>query len=180
MFLLKKCESCGKTGLFLKLNQDGICEQCEKDKEKIIDSDDVVKMLAKALRSSDDISDKILAKVNDSVSAYERITERSDRNFYRILNQFKKARNLEKEQMIDEALEIYLSLIPYRPEGTLYYTRPCIILEKKKRYQEAIEICDVAIQEIQNKKFNADTQEFEHRKERLLKKIQQQKAPQRQ
>lgn len=57
------------------------------------------------------------------------------------------------------------------PPGTDYYTRPCIILEKKHEYAQAIEICDMAIKGIREDRFNADEEEFLHRKNRLLKKL---------
>ncbi|MDK2920060.1 MAG: hypothetical protein PWQ37_2793 [Candidatus Petromonas sp.] len=88
------------------------------------------------------------------------------------INMYKKARNLEKENRTDEALKIYLEILKkYSPIGTAYYERPAIILEKKKKYKEALEVCESAIQAINSNRFNADPIKFEKRIERLNRKI---------
>ena len=98
-----------------------------------------------------------------------------DKDFDKYSNYFKQARNLEKLKKEDEALKIYLDILnKYEPEGTAYYERPAIILEKQKRYKEAIKLCNMAIKAINNKKFNADVNEFEHRLNRLNNKIEKQ------
>lgn len=83
---------------------------------------------------------------------------------------YKKARQLEKTNP-DKALNLYLEILSkYEPRGTLYYERPCIILEKQKRYDEAIGICRKAIGLIEGDIFNADAETFKHRMERLIRK----------
>ena len=165
---MAKCVSCGKSGIFVKVNEDGLCTQCAKDKKLILDLDSTTNLLFDFVKKD---SKSSLKKVQASIAAEDRINKRQLQNFEKLFNQFQRARDLEKAQKIEEALEIYLSLIPHRPEGTDYYTRPCIILEKQQRYQEAIDICDIAIHEIEEKHFRADAQEFWHRRDRLLKKL---------
>lgn len=46
-----------------------------------------------------------------------------------------------------------------------------LILEKLSRFEEAISICDRAIDAINNKLFNADAEEFIKRRNRLEKKL---------
>jgi hypothetical protein len=95
-----------------------------------------------------------------------------DENFSIYFNLYEKARNLEKLKKEDEALKIYLSILAkYAPQGTSYYERPAIILERQKHYKEAVKICTMAIKAINNKNFNADVNEFEHRLNRLNNKI---------
>jgi tetratricopeptide (TPR) repeat protein len=99
-----------------------------------------------------------------------------DKNFSIYSNLYKKARNLEKLKKEDEALKIYLNILnKYNPQGTAYYERPAIILERQKYYKEAVKICTMAIKAINNKNFNADVNEFEHRLNRLNNKIEKQK-----
>lgn len=76
---------------------------------------------------------------------------------------------MKKQQMI--AYKTYFKILSqYNPKGTAYYERPCIILEKQKRYDEAINICQRVIKAIKNNEFNASIEEFEHRLNRLIKK----------
>lgn len=168
---MAKCRRCGKSGLFVRLNKNGLCSQCAKDTNAIMDFEASTNALINFVSNNDA---KELHKVQRSIAAQKRMDKRKLQNFEKILSQFQKARTLEKENKPNQALAIYLSLIPHRPEGTDYYTRPCIILEKQKRYKEAIEICTIAIQEIEAKHFNADTQDFYHRRERLTKKLEKQ------
>lgn len=59
---------------------------------------------------------------------------------------FEKGRAVEKAGKIDSALRTYLSILKkYRPVGLDYYTRPAIILEKQKKYEEAIRVCEIAL-----------------------------------
>lgn len=164
---MEKCICCGKSGVFVRLNKDGLCSQCVKDTNIIMDFKSSTNAMKRFFLNNDI---KEFLKVRNSTSAQKRIKKRKLHSFEKIFFQYQKARTLEKKGNINQALVIYLSLVPYRPEGTDYYTRPCIILENQKRYQEAIEICDIAIQEIEAEHFNADVQEFVHRRERLMKK----------
>lgn len=87
------------------------------------------------------------------------------------------ARLCEREGESDEALEIYMDILrSYVPSGTVYYERPAIILERAGEYDNAIRICDMAIVRIQAGLFNADTEDSEKRKARLIRKRAKQKT----
>lgn len=59
---------------------------------------------------------------------------------------YEQAQLLEKNSEVEKALEIYLSILEnYEPIGISYYERPAIILEKLKRYKEALGVCDLAL-----------------------------------
>ena len=106
----------------------------------------------------------------------ERHKTKEERDFDKYYKSYEKARDLEKFKKEDEALKIYLSILcKYNPQGTAYYERPAIILERQKRYSEAIKICNMAIRAINSKTFNATTDEFEHRLNRLNSKTEKQK-----
>lgn len=170
MYKLKKCKQCDKTGFFLKLNANGLCQDCQKDNSQIINLslEQTADVLATAVKTG---NNKTLKKFQQSIDAQERISKRKLKNFNVIFKAYQKARELEKKGQPKEALEIYLDLIVYRPPGTDYYIRPCIILEKQKEYRKAIDICEIAITEISSKSFNADPNEFHYRIERLEKKL---------
>lgn len=85
---------------------------------------------------------------------------------------YEQAREIERQGDLERALTIYLDIIKYcSPEGTVYYERPAIILEKLGKYKEAIRVCERAIKKINNVTFHADPQEFQKRIDRLNKKI---------
>lgn len=93
-----------------------------------------------------------------------------DMEFDQYIQMYQSARQLEKSDP-DKALDIYFEILyKFTPLGTVYYKRPCILLEKQKRYDEAIEICSRAIEAIENKLFNASSDEFKHRLNRLINK----------
>lgn len=167
---MKKCKQCDKTGLFLKLDANGLCKDCLNDNSQIIKMslDNTATSLATAVKTG---NNKTLKKFQQSINAQERIDKRKLANYNVILKRYQKARELEKNGQSEEALEIYLDIIENRPPGTDYYIRPCIILEKQKQYKKAIDICEFAIAEINNKSFNADPSEFHNRIERLKKKL---------
>ena len=95
------------------------------------------------------------------------------RNFDTYIKMYEKARTLEKTD-VDQAIEIYKEILRItKPEGTSYYERPAILLEKQKRFDEAIEVCNIAFENV--KIFNKQTREcilleMGKRRERLLKK----------
>lgn len=92
--------------------------------------------------------------------------------FYKIYSIYQSANGYEKLKDYNKAIELYLSILnEYTPRGTLYYERPAILLEKGKRYKEAIEVCKKAIQAIEDNKFHATKDEFEHRLNRLIEKM---------
>lgn len=95
----------------------------------------------------------------------------NDKNFDKYFKMYENARKLERSGNVYDALDIYFEILKkYNPIGTVYYERPAIILEKLKRFNEAKQICDRAIKAIENGNFRADSEEFEKRKERLLRK----------
>lgn len=88
---------------------------------------------------------------------------------------YEEARELERINKVNAALEIYLSILKkYEPCGIAYYERPAIILEKQKNYIKALEVCDIALNN--PNRFNEPTWEgisekFTKRKNRLVSKI---------
>lgn len=98
----------------------------------------------------------------------------TDKAFEIYYSMYVQAKALEKTDP-DAALAVYDQILSkFTPRGTLYYERPCILLERKKTkesYQKAIKICERAIRVIEATKFNANADEFVKRKERLQKKL---------
>lgn len=91
--------------------------------------------------------------------------------FNKYFKLYEKAKDLEKKKDVEGALAIYFEILDkYIPEGSVYYERPCIVLEKLKRYDEAIAICNLAITRIDNQIFNFPKEEFEKRLDRLIRK----------
>lgn len=99
----------------------------------------------------------------------------SDRTFDEYSKLYEKARSLEKCNEINNALDIYLTILDkYEPIGTSYYERPAILLEKYKMYDKALSICNIVLNNPQ--RFNELTlksieENFNKRKNRLLNKI---------
>lgn len=80
--------------------------------------------------------------------------------------------SLEKRNSLELALEKYNEILNnYIPAGSVYYERPAILLEKLKHYEEAIKVCDLAIQNQQENGLHFSKEDFEYRKNRLLKKL---------
>ena len=165
--MLKKnvCKGCGKNGLFLKLNKELLCAECVDLETKRMSTSEVADELIAYAKGTGTTK-----KIEAYLHAAESKNRREQYNFNKIFSRYKQARNIEKEGKLDEALSIYLQLLENCPPGTDYYIRPCIILEKKKEFTKAIEICDFAIENIRQGRFNADENEFLKRKERLVKK----------
>ena len=155
------CKECLANGYSLELNEELLCSDCaychRLDLDKIVYSNHSLSTMSKQMKEFN--------------RAYDAKREREQRNFDFVYGKYTYARELEKQGNAEEALLIYLNIIEYCPPGTDYYTRPCIILEKQKEYDKAIEICDLAIKHIREGRFNADEEEFNHRKERLIKKM---------
>lgn len=106
-----------------------------------------------------------------AILLHESIIIKKNNDFKKYSSLYEKARNLEKINNIDGALSIYFNVLnKYIPEGSAYYERPCIILEKLKRYDEAIEICNLTITRVEHYKFNFSADDFKKRLERLIKK----------
>ncbi len=93
-------------------------------------------------------------------------------DFDKYFSIYETARKYEKESNIEVALELYLTILKkYMPIGAAYYDRPAIILEKLKRYDEAIKVCDLAIKNQMEYNLHFDKESFEHRKMRLIEKL---------
>lgn len=171
MFQKKKCINCGASGRFLKLNDHNLCVKCASLKNKEMSMEDVGNEIADWFNSG-----KIPSKLLDIQAERFASDIRSDLNFERIFRTYNIARDFEKSGDVDAALSIYLDLLQDCPPGMDYYVRPCIILEKKKSYELAIDICETAISNINAGYFSGDIAEIEHRKERLERKLAKQKA----
>lgn len=108
----------------------------------------------------------------------ERKPEKWEADFDKYYPMYEKARELEKNGNMEDALNVYLSILDnYAPVGINYYERPAILLEKQGRYEEALNVCDMALN---NKTFTPPThkavqENFTKRKNRLLRKISRQK-----
>lgn len=104
---------------------------------------------------------------------YEVVVDRDEIDFNKYYPMYLEAERLERKNKSSEALNIYLQILKkYRPQGTSYYKKAIILLSLSERYDEAMQICDRAVMEIQNKHFNADEVEFVFMKERLRNKEQ--------
>lgn len=159
------CKECYKSGYNLKLDKNLLCDECIDYYNKELNPNDFGNDLDNWIDGKGD-----LKRISICNKLREKKEKRTDKNFYRIFNPYQKARELERKGKIDDALKIYLKLLIECPPGTEYYTRPCIILEKKHEYLQAIEICDLAIKSIREGRFQADENEFIKRKNRLTKK----------
>ncbi len=83
-----------------------------------------------------------------------------------------KAKRLEKFGKDGDALEIYLQIHQdYFPNTSDLYDRPIVILEKKKRYEEAIDICKLAIERIEADKVSGSSTSFHKKLEQLTTKL---------
>lgn len=171
MFQKKKCVNCGASGRFLKLNDHNLCVKCSSLKNNEMSLAEVGNELADWFNSG-----KMPSKLLDIQAERLASDTRSNLNFERIFQTYNTARGCEKSGNIDAALSIYLELLQDCPPGMDYYVRPCIILEKKKSYELAIDICETAISNINAGYFSGDIAEIEHRKERLQRKLAKQNA----
>lgn len=83
-----------------------------------------------------------------------------------------KAKKMDRLGNDDAALELYLEILDnYLPNLYANFERPAIILEKKHRYQEAIEICQRALELIEEEKISGDKEKCQHRIEKLMDKV---------
>lgn len=96
-------------------------------------------------------------------------------NDERIVEQFKllkRAKKLEEMGSIDRALELYMQLHDqYNPNTSDAYERPAIILERKKKYEEALSLCHKAIEQINNDKMSGTVDKFEKRIDHIEEKL---------
>lgn len=171
---MKKCKLCKKTGIFLKLNEQELCKECRRDNSRIIDDGDFVDVLVDYTLGDN----RAERKIEQSRAARDNISKRQGENFDILYDKYKEALAFERCKELGKALRLYLEILPYQPEGTDYYKRPCIILERSKEYEKAIEICDQAIACFSGLDMpwtKGAAEEFEHRRSRLYKKLNLQK-----
>ena len=99
---------------------------------------------------------------------------KKEKEFEDYTDLFFEARDIEKEHP-DEALEKYMDILTrFKPDGTSYYERPAILLERNKRYEEAIKVCQLALKNLKANNpstYKGTKQEFEKRIERCKVKI---------
>lgn len=93
--------------------------------------------------------------------------------FEEIEERHQQAYACEKSGDYEKALTLYTENLKLNPTGTVYYDRPCIMLEKIGRYDEAVEICLQALKNV--KKMNADPNQYYKRIDRLKRKNSQEK-----
>lgn len=149
-----------------------------------LESDDVVVKYPKpriGSMSIETIAEKLVEdeKYNTSfakeLEEYNKRRENRERKkhekFDKIWKLHEKAHSMEREGDLEGALEIYLKNLKNHPDGTVYFDRPCIVLEKLGRYEEAIELCNQALERIDKKKMNCDSDSYYKRRDRLRKKI---------
>lgn len=91
----------------------------------------------------------------------------NDTKFEEYSDLFTQAFAIEKTNK-DEALKIYEHILSnYVPTGTLYYERPAILYERDKRYDDALRVCNMALENL--RKVNHHT--YENSKEDFEKRI---------
>ena len=101
--------------------------------------------------------------------------ELSRKYFEEYYSKFMEAKSLEKAGEIEKALSLYMDIINnYKPEGSLYYERPAIMLEKIKDYKRALSIAMIGKQNLITRSLNEDGIDisyFDNRISRLEDKI---------
>lgn len=83
-----------------------------------------------------------------------------------------KAKRMERFGKDTEALDIYMEIHEkFFPNTSDLYERPAVILEKKQRFEEALALCEKAIERIENNKVSGTVDSFQkridHLKERM-------------
>lgn len=120
-------------------------------------------------------SKKKFRELQSELDKYKIEEEKQHKIFEEYYNLFNNARKFEKTNEIDKAISIYLDIIAkYKPQGTSYYERPAILLEKEKNYQKALEISLKGKQMLLDslkQNTNTDLSYFDKRIERLQNKI---------
>ncbi len=83
-----------------------------------------------------------------------------------------KAKRMEKYGKYTEALDIYMQIHKdFFPNTSDLYERPIVLLEKKGKFQEAYDLCKIAIERIESKNVSGTTSSFEKRLAILEKKL---------
>lgn len=95
----------------------------------------------------------------------------SDDNIREQFKLLQRAKKMETMGQSNRALDLYLELHDqYTPNMCDAYERPAIILERLKRYDEAIKLCEAAIEGIQNDTLSGTIDKFEKRLESIAEK----------
>lgn len=83
-----------------------------------------------------------------------------------------RAKKMDRLGNEDAALEIYLEVLEhYQPHLYSNFERPAIILEKKRRYEEALDICERALELIEAENISGDPEKCQSRINKLREKI---------
>lgn len=89
-----------------------------------------------------------------------------------------KAKQMDRLGNDDAALALYLEILEnYLPNLYANFERPAIILEKKHRYQEALEICQKALELIEEEKISGDKEKCQQRITKLMDKVTPEELP---
>lgn len=83
-----------------------------------------------------------------------------------------RAKRMERLGNDDEALRIYLEIQEdYFANTSDLYERPAVILERKHRFDEAIALCEKAIQLVEEDKITGTVEQFQKRIDKIKKRI---------
>jgi len=84
----------------------------------------------------------------------------------------KRAKKLEEMGNTDRALELYKELHEkFEPNTSDAYERPAIIFERKKQYKQALDLCNKAIEAIENDKMSGTKDRFQRRIDSINEKL---------
>lgn len=102
------------------------------------------------------------------------MSENNIREQYKLLQRAKK---MEKMGSAERALDLYLELHDlYQPNTSDAYERPAVLLERAKRYKEAINMCKRAIEGIEGDTISGTVDKFEKRLDSIYDKMKDQPA----
>lgn len=114
-------------------------------------------------------------ELENKLKEYEAQEKLKQNTFNEYYSKFLKAKDLEKAGEIEKALSLYMDVINnYNPEGSSYYERPAIILEKIRDYKRALSISMMGKQNLITRSINEnniDISYFDNRIARLESKI---------
>lgn len=114
-------------------------------------------------------------ELKNKLKEYEAQEKLKQNTFNEYYSKFLKAKDLEKAGEIEKALSIYMDVINnYNPEGSSYYERPAIMLEKIRDYKSALSISMMGKQNLITRSINEnniDISYFDNRIARLESKI---------
>lgn len=114
-------------------------------------------------------------ELENKLKEYEAQEKLKQNTFNEYYSKFLKAKDLEKAGEIEKALSLYMDVINnYNPEGSSYYERPAIMLEKIRDYKRALSISMMGKQNLITRSINEnniDISYFDNRIARLENKI---------